>query len=334
MAKSLSRGGKRSSTPPVHSAPLSRPSRSLRPLPEWKYLDWMGWHDQGDGKWMLGVNVEQGRVRDTPELRLKSGLRAVVETFEGVDLTLTPSQSIVLRNIQPKDKLNLESLLRFHGIVTNIDEIDPITRKSIACPAYPLCGLAITEAERVQPMINERLYALLRTMGLGNTEFVTRTTGCPNGCARPYMAEMALVGSGPNMYQVWLGGHPAQSERTAQAVPSLFKMKMDDLEKTFEPIFAMYKTQRVAPNEAFGNFCHRVGIPAIEEYMDKYEAGSYKEMVDPFAAPKITTDATVGIDSGLLAKLEEEATARGYDTATLLDLLVRDAFDVEDSEEA
>ena len=94
----------RSSTPPVHSAPLSRPSRSLRPLPEWKYLDWMGWHDQGDGKWMLGVNVEQGRVRDTPELRLKSGLRAVVETFEGVDLTLTPSQSIVLRNIEPKDK--------------------------------------------------------------------------------------------------------------------------------------------------------------------------------------------------------------------------------------
>ena len=72
---------------------------------------------------------------------------------------------------------------------------------------------------------------------------------------------------------------------------------------------------------------------AIEEYMEKYEAGSYKEMVDPFAAPTITTDATVGIDSALLAKLEEEAIARGYDTATLLDLLVRDAFDVEDGEE-
>ena len=186
----------------------------------------------------------------------------------------------------------------------------------------------------MQPDINAKLNAVLRKLGMANDDFVTRTTGCPNGCARPYMAEMALVGSGPNMYQVWLGGHPAQSERTAQAVPSLFKMKMDDLEKTFEPIFAMYKTQRVAPNEAFGNFCHRVGIPAIEEYMDKYEAGSYKEMVDPFAAPKITTDATVGIDSGLLAKLEEEATARGYDTATLLDLLVRDAFDVEDGEEA
>ena len=302
------------------------------PLPEWKYLDWMGWHDQGDGKWMLGINVEQGRVRDTPELRLKTGLRNVVDTFPGVDLTLTPSQSIVLRNIMPSDRENIETLLRFHG-VKMIEEIDPITRKSIACPAYPLCGLAITEAERVQPQINQRLYAQLREMGLGNTDFVTRTTGCPNGCARPYMAEMALVGSGPEMYQVWLGGHPAQSERTAEAVPSLFKMKLAELEKTFEPIFCMYKMQRTSVDEAFGSFCHRVGIPAIEEYMASYEAGSYKTMPDPFAPGLVTTDSTVGIDSQLLAKLAEEGMARGYDAATLLDLLVRDAFDIDEADE-
>ena len=308
---------------------FGQPIEPWRPLPEWKYLDWMGWHDQGDGKWMLGINVEQGRVRDTPELRLKSGLRKVVDEFHGVDLVLTPSQSIVLRNIKPADRENIESLLRFHG-VKMIDEIDPLTRKSIACPAYPLCGLAITEAERVQPHINERLYNQMREMGLGNLDFVTRTTGCPNGCARPYMAEMALVGSGPNMYQVWLGGHPAQSERTAEPVPSLFKMKLDDLEKTFEPIFCMYKMQRVATDEAFGTFCHRVGIPAIEEYMGAYEAGSYKEMKDPFAIDAIETDAQVGINSGLLAKLEAEATARGYDAATLLDILVQDAFDMDD----
>ena len=299
-----------------------------RPLPEWKYLDWMGWHEQGDGKWMLGVNVEQGRVRDTPELRLKSGLRHLVDNFPGVDLILTPSQSIVVRNIAPADKMNVESLLRFHG-VKMINEINPITRKSIACPAYPLCGLAITEAERVQPMINDRLWDLLRVMGLGNTDFVTRTTGCPNGCARPYMAELALVGSGPNMYQIWLGGHPAQSERTAEPVPSLFKMKMDDLEKTMEPIFAMYKFGRVSTDEAFGTYCHRVGIPAIEAYMETYELGSYKTMVDPFAQPLITTDSSVGIDSELLKQLEVEATARGYDAATLLDLMVRDALDID-----
>merc|ERR1719387_114853 len=204
---------------------FGQPIEPWRPLPEWKFLDWMGWTEQGDGKWMLGINVESGRVRDTPELRLKTGLRKVVDTFQGVDLILTPSQSIVLKNIQEHDRENLESLLRFHGVETDISQIDPITRKSIACPAYPLCGLAITEAERVQPEINARLWAQQREMGLANLEYVTRTTGCPNGCARPYMAELALVGSGPNMYQIWLGGHPAQSERTGQAVPSLFKMK-------------------------------------------------------------------------------------------------------------
>jgi sulfite reductase (ferredoxin) len=303
-----------------------------RTLPEWKYIDWMGWHEQGDGNWMLGVNVEQGRVRDTPELRLKTGLRKVVDTFPGVDMTLTPSQSIVLRNIRPKDRDNLESLLRFHGVQTKIEEIDPITRKSIACPAFPLCGLAITEAERVQPMINQRLYTQLIEMGLSNTEFVTRTTGCPNGCARPYMAELAFVGSGPNMYQVWLGGHPAQSERTAEPVPSLFKMNLDKLEETMEPIFAMFKSQRVTRDEAFGTFCHRVGIPAIEDYMKSYQPGAWREEADPFAPPSVKPDATVGISSELLAKVEEQARARGYDVNTLLDTVLREAFDIDEPE--
>ncbi|EOD12882.1 ferredoxin-sulfite reductase [Emiliania huxleyi CCMP1516] len=319
------------------------------PLPEWKYLDWMGWHEQarggpgakgaagalgecllagpqrasppfhpqprpqrldrtlslhahahpqGDGRWMLGVNVEQGR-------------------------------SVVLRNIAHADRENLESLLRFHGVETDVAQIDPITRKSIACPAFPLCGLAITEAERVQPQINARLWALLCEMGLSNTDFVTRTTGCPNGCARPYMAELAFVGSGPDMYQVWVGGHPAQSERTAVEVPSLFKMKLDDLEATMEPIFAMYKTQRLAADEAFGNFCYRVGVPAIEEYIAKYELGSWRAMGDPFGPEAVATDATVGITSDVLAKVEEEASKRGYDAPTLIDALLREALAIE-----
>jgi sulfite reductase (ferredoxin) len=243
---------------------------------------------------------------------------------------LTPSQSIVLRNIAAADRQGLEAMLRAHGVETDINAIDPITRKSIACPAYPLCGLAITEAERVQPQINQRLYAQLRQMGLGNLEFVTRTTGCPNGCARPYMAEMALVGSGPNMYQVWLGGHPAQAERTGEPVPSLFKMKLEELEKTFEPIFAMYKTQRVAEDEAFGSFCHRVGIPAIEEFMAGYEPGSWEAMPDQFAPPLLQPSATVGIDEAVLARVKEEAQARGYDAATLVDSIIREALNIED----
>jgi len=307
---------------------LGEPFEPWRPLPEWKYIDWMGWHDQGDGKYMLGVNIEQGRVRDTPEVRIKSGLRAIVDHFPGVDLLLTPSQSVVLRNIRAADRQGVELCLRMHGIKL-IDEIDAITRKSIACPAFPLCGLAITEAERVQPNINARLTQQLKEMGLGNTDFVTRTTGCPNGCARPYMAELAFVGSGPNMYQLWLGGHPSQAERTAQPVESIFRMKLEQLEQTMEPIFAMYKAQRLTEDEAFGNFCHRVGIPAVEAFIADYKPGTYKEMADPFAPQLTTTDATVGISSALLARVESEATSRGYDAATLVDLLVREAFDMD-----
>jgi len=303
---------------------LGKPIEPWAPLPEWKYLDWMGWHEQGDGKLMLGVNVEQGRVRDTPEVRLKTVLRLLVDRYD-MPMTLTPSQSIVLRDILPKDKFDVETILKEHG-VKMIHEVDAITRKSIACPAFPLCGLAMAEAERVQPEINARLVAKLREMGMSNLDFVTRTTGCPNGCARPYMAEMAFVGSGPNSYQLWLGGSPAQT-RTATAT-DIFKMKYEALEETVEPIFAMYKAQRNVADEAFGDFCHRVGWPAIKEFMDGYAMGSHATMADPFAAPLLpAADASIGIDSALLEKVSSEAAARGLDAPTLLDMIVRDAIE-------
>ena len=295
------------------------------PLPEWKYLEWMGWHEQGDGKLMLGINVEQGRVADHEGLMLKTCLRVLVDRF-GIDLTLTPSQSIVFRNIEPAHKFDVEAVLREHGVKL-IHEVDAITRKSIACPAFPLCGLAMAEAERVQPQINARLNAKLCEMGMANDDFVTRTTGCPNGCARPYMAEIAFVGSGPNMYQLWLGGSPDQAERTAQAT-SVFKMPLTDLEDTVEPVFAMWKAQRKEPNEALGDFAHRVGIPAIEAFMESYIIGAYKTIPAAFPANLLPTpDASVPIDSVSLARINEAAAARGIDAATLLDTIVHEALE-------
>merc|ERR1712087_62114 len=142
-----------------------------------------------------------------------------------------------------------------------------------------------------------------------------------------YMAEIAFVGSGPNTYQLWLGGSPAQAERTGQAT-SIFKMKFDDLEKTVEPIFAMWKSQRNVPDEALGDFCHRVGIPVVEEFMEKYEPGSFKTMPSPFApAPMPAADATVGISAEMLAKLQVEASARDMDAASLLNMIVSEALE-------
>ena len=129
------------------------------------------------------------------------------------------------------------------------------------------------------------------------------------------------------LFRSWLGGSPSQSERTAYAT-DIFKMKYDDLEATVEPIFAMYKGQRNAADEAFGDFTYRAGWPAIQAYMESYKPGDHVNVVDPYAPPLLPApDASVGIDSTLLATLESEATARGLDATTLLDCIVREALD-------
>jgi sulfite reductase (ferredoxin) len=141
--------------------------------------------------------------------------------------------------------------------------------RSIACPALPTCGLAITESERIIPTILGRIRGLLTQMGLPEESFVVRMTGCPNGCARPYMAELGLVGSGPEAYQLWLGGSPNQT-RLARA----YMQKLPDaqLETTLEPMFAFFKASRKKA-ESFGDFCDRVGFDALREYVASYVPG-------------------------------------------------------------
>jgi sulfite reductase (ferredoxin) len=227
---------------------------------EWKYNDWMGWWDQGDGKLFLGQHVENGRVKDEGDFRLKSAIRAIVDKYNTA-MILSPTQSLIFRDIDPKDKAGITAILRDHG-VQPLEEVDPLNRLAMACPALPLCGLAQTEAERIMPSWLERIRAVMNRMGLSDEEIMIRMTGCPNGCARPYMAELAFVGDGPKNYQVWLGGSPVL---TRTAYPFLAKMKAEDLEVTMEPIFTMFNQQRTE-FEAFGDFCHRVGAEAIEKF--------------------------------------------------------------------
>jgi sulfite reductase (ferredoxin) len=132
----------------------------------------------------------------------------------------------------------------------------------MACPALPTCGLATAESERVSLPVLTRIRLLLDKVGLPNESFIVRMTGCPNGCARPYLAELAFVGTGPNVYQVWLGAAPNQ---TRLAKVFLEKMNMDDLETVFEPVFTLFKKKR-KPSESFGDFCDRVGLDAIHQF--------------------------------------------------------------------
>ena len=126
----------------------------------------------------------------------------------------------------------------------------------MACPALPTCGLAITESERVLPSVLDRINQLLTKLNMANEPLVIRMTGCPNGCVRPYLAELGLVGSGPGTYQVWLGGTP---DGTNLARPWGQNLQLDKLEALLEPLFLHFQTHR-DQNECFGAFCNRIGL--------------------------------------------------------------------------
>lgn len=243
---------------------------TFRELPPWKYQDYLGWYEQGDGKLFYGISVVNGRVQDEGKFQLKTALREITEEFN-LPMLLSPNHNIILYDILPEHQEAIAQILQTRGIATDPQAIDPLLRYSMACPALPTCGLAITESERALPGIIDRLRALLNKLGMEDEHFVVRMTGCPNGCARPYMAELGFVGSAPQKYQVWLGGTPDQ---TQLAQPYEQKMPLEDLESFFEPIFVYFKQDR-KPNESFGVFCGRVGFDAIRQFSANYITGSH-----------------------------------------------------------
>jgi sulfite reductase (ferredoxin) len=246
-----------------------------KPLPAFKYHDYLGWNEQGDGKLFLGISIDNGRIQDEGSFRLKTALREIVKQF-ALPIRLTASQNLIIYEIEPQQQQVLEKILDRHGIQITPEGIEPLVRYSMACPALPTCGLAITESERVIPKFIDRIRVLLDRLGLEKEHFVVRMTGCPNGCARPYMAELGFVGSAPESYQVWLGGSPDQ---TRLAQPYVDRMSEHDLESFLEPIFVYFKQDR-EPGEAFGDFCDRIGFDAIREFTVTYESPKLNSQSD------------------------------------------------------
>ncbi|GAV87347.1 NIR_SIR domain-containing protein, partial [Cephalotus follicularis] len=180
---------------------------------------------------------------------------------------LTPNQNIILCDIRGAWKRPITIALAQAGLL-HPRYVDPLNLTAMASPAFPLCPLAITEAERGIPGILKRVRAVFEKVGLKfNESVVIRITGCPNGCARPYMAELGLVGDGPNSYQIWLGGTPNQ---TSLARSFMDKVKIQDLEKVFEPLFYYWKRRRQS-KESFGDFTTRMGFEKLREWVDKWE---------------------------------------------------------------
>ncbi|MFB2967755.1 sulfite reductase, ferredoxin dependent [Aerosakkonema sp. BLCC-F183] len=283
----------------------------LKPLPEWKYLDFLGWHEQGDGKLFLGISIESGRIKDEGNFKLRTALREIVEKLQ-LPMRVTPHQNVVLYDIPPEQKGEIQQILDRCGI-KKVSEIDPIVRYSMACPALPTCGLATTESERVLPSILDRIRALLSKVGLPEEHFVVRMTGCPNGCARPYLAELGFVGRAPNVYQLWLGADPHQ---TRLAEPYIEKLDIQDLEAALEPLFVYFKEERqqqVEP-ESFGNFCHRVGLEALRSFAVSYRsAPAALEFTNGHSASSVMGETIVETPSETTAtatKIRRRVTVR------------------------
>ena len=223
-----------------------------RPFTFTRQGDVYGWHKQFDGKYFLGLFVENGRVKDAGTYRLKTALRNIADQFKP-EMRLTPSQNILLINVNVADKEGITRLLAEHGITVE-NQAGPVRRVSMACPALPTCGLALAESERVMPDVVTRIENLLTEVGLPEEEIIVRMTGCPNGCARPHMAELALVGKAPGKYQLYLGGN-ASSTRLGR----LYKesVKNEDLVTELRALLTRFVKER-QDAERFGDFCHRV----------------------------------------------------------------------------
>ncbi|KAK1306862.1 hypothetical protein QJS10_CPA10g00188 [Acorus calamus] len=234
----------------------------FRDLPEWEFKSYLGWHEQGDGALFCGLHVDNGRIGG----KMKKTLREVIEKYN-LNVRLTPNQNIILCNIRRAWRRPITTALAQAGLL-HPRYVDPLNVTAMACPALPLCPLAISEAERGIPDILKRVRAVFEKVGLSyNESLVVRVTGCPNGCARPYMAELGLVGDGPNSYQIWLGGTPNQ---TSLANCFMNRIKVQDLEKVFEPLFYYWKHKRQT-KESFGHFTNRMGFEKLQELVEKWE---------------------------------------------------------------
>ncbi len=243
-----------------------------RPMPRFEMPDHMGWHPQGDGKWYLGIPVSSGRIGDRGGERLRGGLRHVVSTYR-VDPVLTPQQDIILSNVAADRRGAIERDLRRFG-VSLAEELTPVRRWAMACPALPTCGLALTEAERVKLPLIEEVEKLLARYGLGDERMTVRITGCPNGCARPYTGDIGLVGRMPGIYALYVGG---DFEGTRLSEQLLEKVALDEVPAVLEPLFAFFARAR-RPGEGFGDFCHRQGAGALRRRIERARE-SYAEAV-------------------------------------------------------
>jgi sulfite reductase beta subunit-like hemoprotein len=225
------------------------PAVSHPPLP---FHDHLGRHRQSDGRFFYGVFIQSGRIVDTPGHRLKTALHQIITRFRP-GIRLTGQQNLLLTDLDARSVEMLELLLRAHGVALAL-ELSAARRFSLACPALPTCGLAVAESERAIPAILDQFEAELEGLGLRDAPLTIRMTGCPNGCARPYTADLAFVGRSLDLYNVYVGGGLA-----GDRLVDLYRadVPLEELLPAVRPLLARWAAERL-DGEGLGDFYQRI----------------------------------------------------------------------------
>lgn len=215
--------------------------------------DRFGWVRSADGNWHLTLLIPEGRVRDTEQQRLRTALRAVAAVHEG-DFRITPSQNLIIAGVSNAGRAAIDDILRRRGVQP--DGASRLRQNATACVAFPSCPLAMAEAERYLPDLLGKVGALLERHGLSQTAIVLRVSGCPNGCSRPYVAEIALVGKAPGRYSLYLGG-----DFQGQRLNALYSGNIteDEILAILDGLFARFARER-RDGERFGDFIQRIDL--------------------------------------------------------------------------
>jgi len=226
-------------------------------LPPWgRSRNHLGWHRQTDGTWFLGVPVPSGRLRDGEHGAMRTAVRRCLDGL-ATEVRLTPHHDLLLCGIAEDDKAEVEAVLTDHGVAM-ARHLSLSVLSSMACPALPTCGQALGEAERVLPQVTDLLDRLLEERGLADVAIETRMTGCPNGCSRPYVAELGIVGRTKTSYDLWLGGSPDGTRLATETVPGVPLEKLGDV---LAPLLDRYRAE--ADGESFGDWAAAVGTEGL-----------------------------------------------------------------------
>jgi sulfite reductase (NADPH) hemoprotein beta-component len=216
--------------------------------------DRFGWTAGDDGRWHLTLRIESGRIADTAAGARLTGLREIARVHRG-DFRLTPNQNLIVANVESSGRAFIDALVVRYGLDAHA-RATPVHRDALACVALPTCSLAMAEAERYLPSFVRKVEERLAAHGLREEPITLRITGCPNGCARPHLAEIALIGKAPGRYNLYLGG-----DGLGRKLNALHLENVDEaaIIAALDTAFARYAAER-QPGERFGNFTWRAGL--------------------------------------------------------------------------